>query len=819
METSVSSPSADGATIAPTTSTSATQPQKPQPQNNRWTTTIYSTSSAPDSPSSPRSDNESSNSSSNSNNTAGSSSPPPTNNNNKTIFKQQQQQPIFAGLSSSTGSVKKKNLSSHRYRKSSLSNEQKKSERRGNILREILTTEQAYISFLQVLVDVYLVKIREKEIISNNDIELIFSNIESIKSANDEILAKFKEKIENRPNFPQGVEIADIFIENGPFLKIYSIFVNNYYNKAIQIIKNQTLSNKKFKSYLTECKNIPFSKKLDLNDLLIMPIQRTPRYILLIEELIQFTPETEEIELKKLHEARSIMKDVASFINQSTNNSTLEEIARIQQQLGSKTGNLMQVHRKLIKSGDSVRLVFNSESAIEKRKVNIYLFNDLIIYAINNKFWRKLSLEEVWVRTKTISPEESSRSSHKEYEIFEVYSKSLSCVFLNSSNSNSNSSNSIYWPDLIQKTIDSWVESDKELQQKRNDILKEQQSLNSTFEERQFFFESLSNNNSNAIVDKSKFQVIEEGIVEDRKQKIQNLLVNGFKFGGGAVDNSDNGSGGNSFQNNPIREDGSESGGSETEFYNNSPSNSNNHQSQTSSRNSMNKNNNGKGTFSKRRFQTYRSNSSMSFFNGTSSKLSHIVLTRKDVVLEGYLTKIGEIVKNWKRRWFVMENGYLFYLKTSNSTNVLGRIPLIGSKIDAVSYETKTFSIETKFRTYLFIVDTEKEMKQWLDAINKFHMERESYLESFKQQQQQQQQQQTKSTAINHRLSWLSASRPTLENTQHLKSNTIASFRLSSSLNLKDLSLLDKSEEEEEEEEYDYFEDDSSGSSEEDFPY
>jgi len=544
-----------------------------------------------------------------------------------------------------------------------------------------------------------------------------------------------------------------------------------------------------------------------------MPIQRLPRYILLIEELIQFTPETEDQELKKLHEARSIMKDVASFINQSTNNAPLEEIARIQQQLGSKTGNLMEIHRKLVKSGDSTRLVFNSEGTIEKRKLNIYLFNDLIIYAINNKFWRKLSLEEVWVRTKSIVPEESSRQSNKEYEIFEIYSKSLSCVFLNNSNYSSNSATN--WPELIQKTIDSWVESDKDLQTKRNEILQEQQTLNSTFEERQFFFESLNNTNSNSKVDKSKFQVIEEGIVEDRKQKIQNLLVNHGSFLKHYTE--------------PGSSDDNEvtSGDSESENIKNNNTNNRNSTTTTTTTNNNNnssKRNNGKGTFSKRRFQTYRSNSSMSFFNGTSSasKLSHIVLTRKDIVLEGYLTKIGEIVKNWKRRWFVMENGYLFYLKSSNSNNVLGRIPLIGSKIEAVSFETKTFSIETKFRTYLFIVDSESEMKQWLDAIDKFHKERESYLESFKQQQPTQNNNnnnQTKSMAVNHRLSWLSANRPTLESTQHLKSNTIASFRLSSSLNLKDLSLLDKSEEEEEEYEYFDDDDDSSSSSEEDFPY
>ena len=31
---------------------------------------------------------------------------------------------------------------------------------------------------------------------------------------------------------------------------------------------------------------------------------------------------------------------------------------------------------------------------------------------------------------------------------------------------------------------------------------------------------------------------------------------------------------------------------------------------------------------------------------------------------EGYLTKLGGRVKNWKRRWFVLRDGKLYYYKT-----------------------------------------------------------------------------------------------------------------------------------------------------------
>ncbi|EGC38908.1 hypothetical protein DICPUDRAFT_148367 [Dictyostelium purpureum] len=706
-----------------------------------------------------------------------------------------------SGINNSSDSIrnkKNKNLSNHRLRKNSTTLSK---EKRGNILREILSTEQAYLSFLKIIVDVYISKIKEKDIIPPNDIDGIFSNIEAIKSANEEILAKLKEKIENHnsPSFPEQVEISDIFLEFGPFLKIYSIYVNNYYNKAIQIIKLNTNTNKKFKNYLIECKNNSFSKKLDLNDLMIMPIQRLPRYILLLEELIQYTPQkTEENEHKKLIEAKNIMKDVASFVNSSTvdKQGPLEILTRVQQILGPKTGNLIQAHRRFIKSGDLVRIVFqnntNDNSSIagtavspanetlvtknnevyEKRTINLYLFNDILIYAVNNKFWRKLYLVDIWIRTKDIPGLEN---------VFEIYSKSLSFIFVNQFSSSS-SSTFEEWSTLIQNTINRLLEADPEAKEKRVQLLEQDDQIQRdfTFEEKQFFFESLNQTKEKST--NFKDSLIEDGIVEDRKKKIESLIIFQHPSDSNNSDYSDS-----EFQQSTSPPQQAPAAGGITR------SSSNLNFSDSDSDMDRKKINEEKRIL-KKRMQTQsnqfnRTSSSVSLFTQqltgkSTSSLSHIVLTKQNIVVQGYLTKIGEVVKNWKRRWFVFENNYLFYLKGQSSSKVLGIIPLIGSRIENI--EDTSFNITTKQRTYLIIADSKSDLQMWTKAINEFYNTRDSFINNVKQQYNSNSplssSPKISSPSIQKRLSWLSGSLQNLNSLkpQNDKSKTIASFRFSS---------------------------------------
>ncbi|XP_013383364.1 pleckstrin homology domain-containing family H member 2-like [Lingula anatina] len=85
----------------------------------------------------------------------------------------------------------------------------------------------------------------------------------------------------------------------------------------------------------------------------------------------------------------------------------------------------------------------------------------------------------------------------------------------------------------------------------------------------------------------------------------------------------------------------------------------------------------------------------------------------------GYLTKLGGKVKNWKKRWFVLQNGELLYYKTPNDIvrRPQGIIGLDGTTKILKSQGANTFQIVTMKRTYYLTTNTQEEMDEWIKVM------------------------------------------------------------------------------------------------------
>lgn len=94
---------------------------------------------------------------------------------------------------------------------------------------------------------------------------------------------------------------------------------------------------------------------------------------------------------------------------------------------------------------------------------------------------------------------------------------------------------------------------------------------------------------------------------------------------------------------------------------------------------------------------------------------------------EGWLTKQGAKVKNWKRRWFVLYKTQLAYFdgpsgsaRRERNGYILLKEVLPGSvhPIDETMFgKPNTFQVETRDRTFFLQGDTVDQMDDWLDAI------------------------------------------------------------------------------------------------------
>mmetsp|Transcript_21506 Transcript_21506/g.42687 ORF Transcript_21506/g.42687 Transcript_21506/m.42687 type:complete len:437 (-) Transcript_21506:786-2096(-) len=128
-----------------------------------------------------------------------------------------------------------------------------------------------------------------------------------------------------------------------------------------------------FQNYCAQCMANPMSNGNSLESLLIMPVQRVPRYVLLLKEMIKQSADAPERK-GRLEAALSKISEVSMKINEATRaQENRSHIHELQTKLGV---NLVGPSRKFLKEGP-LKLV---QSAKDKPvDIMTYLFNDLLL--------------------------------------------------------------------------------------------------------------------------------------------------------------------------------------------------------------------------------------------------------------------------------------------------------------------------------------------------------------------------------------------------------------------------------------------------------
>jgi len=188
---------------------------------------------------------------------------------------------------------------------------------RMRIVRELYETEKSYVKGLREAVEVFYRPLQEKAMDSSSitvdDINKIFSNIQSIKDFHVILEDELKNRVEN---WSKHRTVADIFLRFTPFMKIYTQYVNNY-DIAIAAVQQCLARSSGFKAFLQTQKSdsTGFFGEAYLNALLITPIQRIPRYNLLLKDLTKHTA-AEHQDYTTLTIALEAVGKVATIINE-----------------------------------------------------------------------------------------------------------------------------------------------------------------------------------------------------------------------------------------------------------------------------------------------------------------------------------------------------------------------------------------------------------------------------------------------------------------------------------------------------------------------
>merc|ERR1712130_608915 len=166
----------------------------------------------------------------------------------------------------------------------------KKNNIRTRVLAEIVETEVTYVKSLGLLSSLWAKVIRKKVKdlkISEQDMRALISNIESLQIFHaEQFLRELQDAQKKDPT-----TIPEVFNQYYSCFKLYIEYLKGY-EPAINTINRLQMKNKKFASWLEQQQEkIKKESKKELNQEealmshFIKPVQRVPRYVLLLREL------------------------------------------------------------------------------------------------------------------------------------------------------------------------------------------------------------------------------------------------------------------------------------------------------------------------------------------------------------------------------------------------------------------------------------------------------------------------------------------------------------------------------------------------------
>lgn len=246
-------------------------------------------------------------------------------------------------------------------------NEKRNAKLRARAIQEICVSETNYIHQLDKLITYFKRPMEEQKLASNQILSKLFGNVETILNVNKELLVQLHPAKEN---------IGEVFLNTAPFLKLYSVYAFNYKN-VLDTLQDLPKGYPKLHRFICTQESRP-DVCAKLNSLLITPIQRIPRYLLLLREILNYTPTNHKgfDEIKAAVEQISKVADhINNLVQEQENMSRLVSIQRSLSGCGKV--NIVLPGRKLIKEGPLMKVSPEGSTPIPRY---VILLSDMILY-------------------------------------------------------------------------------------------------------------------------------------------------------------------------------------------------------------------------------------------------------------------------------------------------------------------------------------------------------------------------------------------------------------------------------------------------------
>ncbi|XP_076813799.1 FYVE, RhoGEF and PH domain-containing protein 2-like [Clavelina lepadiformis] len=260
-----------------------------------------------------------------------------------------------------------------------------------SIAKELLTTEVVYVEILHLLDQIFHKAVRARDVIPKADVDKIFGHVSAIYQFHSTfLLPQLKERLENWDIKPR---IGDILMQAAPFLKMHSQYMRHFEDSS-SVLEAWLEKSSEFTEIIKTIEGLPTCKSLSLQHHMLAPVQRIPRYKLLLEDYVKRLPGG-ATDKKDAETALALVADAAKHSNEDI--SDKEKHLKLAKKLPNFTNadfDIAAVARKLLKEGPMKKI---DDFEDKQQDSYLFLFSDVVVDCVPPQILQRNSYK---VRTK-----------------------------------------------------------------------------------------------------------------------------------------------------------------------------------------------------------------------------------------------------------------------------------------------------------------------------------------------------------------------------------------------------------------------------------
>ncbi|CAH0722170.1 unnamed protein product, partial [Brenthis ino] len=211
-------------------------------------------------------------------------------------------------------------------------------EKRDYVIRELVDTECNYVDVLSKIIKYFLRPLTPY--LKPQDMQVIFFGVKELHEIHSGLLRQLRLATENCVPGNGAPRLADVFLAWRERLLLYGDYCSNLTN-AQETLKALDSRDSTFNKQLAKCQKEHSDGRIQLRDILSVPMQRVLKYHLLLDKLVHETQPNHE-EFRGLERAKEAMVDVAQYINEVKRDSeVLTLLAKVQESIIDWDGGAM----------------------------------------------------------------------------------------------------------------------------------------------------------------------------------------------------------------------------------------------------------------------------------------------------------------------------------------------------------------------------------------------------------------------------------------------------------------------------------------------